>query len=57
MSAGYPDVDISTDVSFNQLQSWVLRKHSTALRDSLDVWLKELRQTPAYKEIYNRYFE
>lgn len=56
MSADYPQIDISTAVSFNQLQSWVLRKDAGALRDSLDSWLDRARNTQEYKTLYSRYF-
>lgn len=56
LSNKYPAVDISTAVSFNQLQSWALRKDAVELKDSLDIWLKKVRVTDAYKNIYSRYF-
>ena len=34
-----PEVDILTDVSFTQLQSWAVRKDSPVLLDSLNSWL------------------
>ncbi len=56
LSAQYPQVDISTDISFNQLQSWIMRKDDVALCDSLNVWLRRIRKEPSYQETYSRYF-
>lgn len=52
----YPQLDISTAVSFNQFQSWVLRKDNQELCDSLNSWLEQLQETEAYKQLYSRYF-
>ena len=56
LSAQYPQVDISTDISFNQLQSWIMRKDDVVLCDSLNVWLRRIRKEPSYQETYSRYF-
>lgn len=56
MSAQYPMVDIGTSVSFNQFQSWVLRKGDNTLCDSLNHWLRDIRTTKEYKELVRRYF-
>lgn len=38
----YPDVDISTPISFNQFQSWALNSKHRELADSLNAWIAEL---------------
>lgn len=52
----YPDVDVSTGISFSQFQSWILRQGDEAFRDSLNTWLDAVRHTPAYTTLYHRYF-
>lgn len=57
MHKQYPEIDIQTDISFTQLQSWATRRNSPALRDSLNVWLKELKERGIYSDIYHRYYK
>ena len=52
----YPNLDIQTEISFNQFYSWGVNKYSTALLDTLNVWLDEYLQTKAYKKLYKKYF-
>lgn len=54
--AQFPEIDIKTDVSFTQLQSWAVRKDSPILLDSLNSWLKQIRENGLYDEIYKRYY-
>ncbi len=35
----FPEIDIDTDISFTQLESWAVRKESPVLLDSLNHWL------------------
>ena len=56
MAKRYPAIDVSTAVSFNQFQSWVLKKDNRQLADSLNRWLSDVRTTSAFKELYKRYF-
>lgn len=51
----YPDLDIATPVSFTQFQSWILTPNDPQLADSLDVWIKRFRDTPAYTSILHRH--
>ncbi|HJA87204.1 MAG TPA: transporter substrate-binding domain-containing protein, partial [Candidatus Parabacteroides intestinavium] len=39
MAKQYPEIDIQTDISFTQLQSWAVRMESPILLDSLNHWL------------------
>lgn len=41
-----PEIDVDTDISFTQLESWAVRKDSPVLLDSLDAWLSRFL-TPA----------
>ncbi len=53
----FPQIDINTDVSFTQLQSWVLRKDSPILLDSLNSWLNQLKENGTYEYIYKQYYK
>ena len=50
-----PEVDILTDVSFTQLQSWAVRKDAPVLLDSLNSWLQQIKDSGLYDQIYKRY--
>ncbi len=51
-----PEIDIETDISFTQLESWAVRKDSPVLLDSLNSWLDRFKTTPAFKRIYRKYY-
>lgn len=57
LGAQYPDIDISTPISLNQFQPWMLNKDKSALRDSLNVWIAEFKQTPEYEELVSKYLK
>ena len=52
-----PEIDIDTDISFTQLQSWAVRKSSPELLDSLNSWFGQIRENGMYDRIYERYYE
>jgi membrane-bound lytic murein transglycosylase MltF len=52
----YPNIDISTDISFTQLQAWMVRKSSPALLDSLNVWILEIKKTEEFRQLYRKYY-
>jgi membrane-bound lytic murein transglycosylase MltF len=52
-----PELDIDTDISFTQLQSWAVRKSSPVLADSLNAWMKQIRDTGAYNRIFKQYYQ
>lgn len=41
MAPDYPDIDISTPISFNLFHSWALNRADSTLRDSINAWLAE----------------
>ncbi len=41
-----PEIDVDTDISFTQLESWAVRKDSPVLLDSLNAWFSRVL-TPA----------
>lgn len=51
-----PEIDIDTDISFTQLQSWAVRKDSPILLDSLNSWLSQIKESGLYMQIYKRYY-
>lgn len=57
MHKQYPEIDIQTDISFTQLQSWAIRRNAPVLRDSLNIWLKRLKGNGIYADIYHRYYK
>ena len=55
LAKDYPDVDVTTPVSFTQFQSWVVNKDNPALADTLDSQIRRFKQTPQYKDLIDRY--
>ncbi|MCM1076387.1 MAG: transporter substrate-binding domain-containing protein [Bacteroides sp.] len=55
LAKDYPDVDVSTPVSFTQFQSWVVRKDDPALADTLDAQIRRFKATPEYEALIRRY--
>ncbi len=51
-----PEIDIDTDISFTQLQSWAVRKSSPVLLDSLNSWFRQIRESGLYDKIYKKYY-
>ena len=52
-----PEIDIETDISFTQLQSWAVRKDSPILLDSLNSWFNQIRESGQYDKIYKKYYK
>ncbi len=53
----YPDIDVSTPVSFQQKQAWAMRREgSEALAGALDSWLSGYRRTKSFALLYAKYF-
>jgi membrane-bound lytic murein transglycosylase MltF len=53
----FPEIDIDTDISFTQLQAWAVRTDSPVLADSLNSWLRKIREEGIYDKIYKRYYD
>jgi membrane-bound lytic murein transglycosylase MltF len=51
-----PEIDVDTDISFTQLQAWVVRKNSPTLLDSLNSWFSQIRESGRFNKIYRRYY-
>ncbi len=58
LNATYFDIlDVGTPVSFPQQIAWGVRKTSPELKNFIDDWLKNLKRTPIYNVVYNKYFK
>ncbi len=55
MEKDYPDVDISTHVSFTQFQSWVMRKNDTLIANTINTILRRMKDSPHYHTLSERY--
>ena len=52
----YPNIDISTPVSFPQNIAWAVRKGADDWRNYLNDWLDEFKKTATFRILYHRYF-
>ncbi|MBD5232925.1 MAG: transporter substrate-binding domain-containing protein [Bacteroidales bacterium] len=55
IATDYPVLDISTPISFNQFQCWAVAPGDSALLDSLNTWLGQFRETPAFRRLAEKY--
>jgi len=55
--AYYSNIDISTDISLPQKIAWAVRKNTTSLLDTVNLWIDEMKKNPAYYVIYNKYYK
>jgi len=53
----YPDLDVTTRMSFSQRASWVVRLNSLQLQEALDEWIGEMKNKTEYYVIFNKYFK
>lgn len=53
----YSNIDVSLPMSFEQRNSWIVRKDSPQLASILDKWYAENGNNPVYKKIIKKYFE
>ncbi|MBO3699414.1 transporter substrate-binding domain-containing protein [Roseivirga sp. E12] len=53
----YPDLDVETPISFPQKIAWAVRKNATDLKSIVDDWLVDMKKSPDFFVIYNRYFK
>lgn len=47
----FPDLNISTNITFTQLQAWGIRKNAPILLDSLNVWINEYNKNKNVSKI------
>lgn len=55
VSEKIPEVDISTNISFSQFQSWIVGHSNAALRDSINSMLIRYKNTQDYELLLKRY--
>lgn len=53
----FRNLDVNLSVSFEQRSSWVVRKDSPILADSLESWFERKTTAPLFHRIEKRYFE
>jgi membrane-bound lytic murein transglycosylase MltF len=56
LAKAMPEIDIATDLSFTQLESWAVRKNAPALLSRLDDWLARFKATGEFRKIYEKYY-
>lgn len=57
LSSDYPQLDMSVPISMTQFQPWIVNKSSNELRDSLNSWIDEFKQTTDYQKLVDKYFK
>jgi len=56
-STYYPDIDVTTPVSFPQSLAWAIRKDDSALLlEELNQWITAYKKTGSYSLLYSKYF-
>jgi membrane-bound lytic murein transglycosylase F len=53
----YPNIDISTPISFPQKLAWAVKKGSDSLLVEINTWLTTFKKTRKYKYLHRKYFE
>ena len=53
----YPNLDVSTPLSFSQRIAWGVRKSSPDLLDTLNTWIEGMKKRVTYHVIHNKYFK
>ena len=56
-AAYYKNIDVATPISFPQKIAWAVRKNAPVLKDTINHWLRDIKSTPDFNVIYNRYFK
>ncbi len=53
----YPDIDISTPISFNQFQAWGVASANTDFATTLNRWIDDFSTTEEYKRLIEKYLQ
>lgn len=53
----YPNLDISTKISFSQQIAWGVRKNSPQLLHEINEWISDYTKTVEFHVIYNKYYK
>lgn len=57
LAKSLPEIDYATSLDFTHFEAWAVRNHSPVLLDSLNNWIRQMKETDAYKAIYKKYYE
>ncbi len=57
LAKSMPEIDYSTLIGFTHLEAWAVRRNSTILLDSLNIWIDRASKTSDYSHIYKKYFK
>lgn len=52
----FPQLDVSTAISFPQNVAWAVNLTSDSLKAAVDIWIREFKQTKNYAFLYGKYF-
>lgn len=52
----FPQIDVSTAVSFPQNVAWAVHLDSDSLKARIDIWIDEYKATTSYALLHNKYF-
>ena len=53
----FPQLDVSTAISFPQNVAWAVNLKSDSLKAEIDQWIKVFKNTASYAHLYNKYFQ
>lgn len=56
-AAFYPILDVNTRMSLSQRIAWMVHSDNRVLRDSINIWLDEMKDKTEFYVIYNKYFK
>ena len=57
MIKDYPQLDINTNISFNQFQVWALDRNNNELCNKFNHWIREVKKLPEYDDLCKRYLK
>lgn len=57
MQEEFPDVHISTHISFSQFQSWIMNRESKRLADTIDAQIERFKLTPEYQALMDKWMD
>lgn len=55
--AYFPNIDVNTELSFDQNVAWACRKTSPQLLDTLNAWLESFKKTEEFAVLHLKYFK
>lgn len=53
----FPQLDVSTAISFAQNVAWAVSQNSDSLKAEIDAWIMNYRKSRSYAILYNKYFQ